>query len=347
MKAVQIVGPRLAKVVDVEEPSLNGVGRIKVRMERACLCGSDSPLFNYDFNALAEANGRDPSKQLFVPFVDLERGDPYPLQAGLSIHECLGTVVESTSNRFKEGDFVLALPDHHDGLVEYMCASDRRAIPLPKNAVSKEEILMTQPLGTVVWATQKLGNIVDWDTVVVGQGPMGLMISHMLAHMGARTVIGMDRVDDRLEVAKKMRATHTVNVDREDPVAAVAEITDGRLAGLVVEAVGHQMETVGLCMQLARRLGTVLCFGVPDYEHYQNFPYSEFFRKNLKMMASVGADVVPNFSLARDLIAQGRVDVSPLVTHILPFEEIQKGYELFVDRKDGAIKVVIDYESLK
>ena len=347
MKAAQIVGPRLAKVVDVDEPSLEGSGRIKVRIERACLCGSDSPLFNYDLNALIEAADRDPSQPLFVPFVDFERGDPYPLEVGLSIHECLGTVIESTSDRFQEGDFVLALPDRHDGLVEYLCARDTRAISLPRDAVSKEEILMTQPLGTVVWATQKLGNIVDWDTVVVGQGPMGLMIGHMLANMGARTVIGMDKLDYRLEAAKKMRATHTVNVDREDPVAAVTEVTDGRMADLVVEAVGHQMETVGMCMQLTKRLGTLLCFGVPDHENYQNFAYSEFFRKNLTLIASVGADVVPNFSLSRDLIAQGRVDVSPLVTHVLPFEDIQKGYEMFVDRTDGAIKVVIDYDSLR
>jgi threonine dehydrogenase-like Zn-dependent dehydrogenase len=56
--------------------------------------------------------------------------------------------------------------------------------------------------------------------------------------------------------------------------------------------------------------------------------------------------MVPNFSLARDMIAQGRINVSPLITHVLPFREVQKAYELFVDRKDGAIKVVLDYSNL-
>lgn len=84
---------------------------------------------------------------------------------------------------------------------------------------------------------------------------------------------------------------------------------------------------------------------MPDREDYDGFSYSEFFRNNLNLISSVGPNVVPNFTMARDLIAQGRIDVAPLVTHVLPFDQIQKAFELFVDRKDGAIKVVLDYEA--
>ena len=345
MFAAQIVAPRLTKIVDVAEPELAGNGQVKIKMERGCLCGSDSPLFDYDLNQIIDEAGRDPARRMSIPFIDYRKGDPYPMRVGQSIHECLGTVVQSTSPRFSEGDFVLALPSAHDGLVEYMVADANRAIHLPEDAVSKEEILMTQPLGTVVWACQKLGNLMDLDIVVAGQGPMGLLFTHMLANLGARTVIGLDRLDNRLDVAKQMKATHTVNVDRQDPVAAIREITNGKMADIVVEAVGHQMKTINECMNYVRRLGIVLCFGVPDHEHYEGFGYREFFGLNLNLISSVGPDVVPNFSLARDLIAQGRIDVSPLVTHTIPFSEIQHGYELFVDRKDGAIKVVLDYEN--
>ena len=75
--------------------------------------------------------------------------------------------------------------------------------------VPKEEILMTQPLGTVVCACQKLGNLLDQDIVVAGQGPMGLLFTHMLANLGARTVIALDKLDNRREAARQMHATHT------------------------------------------------------------------------------------------------------------------------------------------
>jgi threonine dehydrogenase-like Zn-dependent dehydrogenase len=163
----------------------------------------------------------------------------------MSIHECLGTVVETTSSRFKEGDFVLALPgDFQSGLVEYFCVRDELAIHLPREGVAPEHILVTQPLGTVIWACQKLGNIIDQDVVIIGQGPIGLLFSHLLSNLGARTIIAMDRIDARLAVSRKMRATHTINVSREDPIAMVREITHGKMADLVVEAVGHQADTL-------------------------------------------------------------------------------------------------------
>lgn len=344
MFAAQIVAQRMTRLVDVEEPKLTDDGQVKIRMERGCLCGSDSPLFDYDLNQVIDQAHREPERRMSIPFIDYD-SDPYPMRVGQSIHECLGTVVESTSPRFEEGDFVLALPNAHDGLVEYMVAAADRAIHLPKDAVPKEEILMTQPLGTVVWACHKLGNLLDLDIAVAGQGPMGLLFTHMLANLGARSVIALDRIDSRLEVARRMHATHTVNVDEQDPVEAIREITGGKMADICVEVVGHNMSTINTCMTFVRRLGTLLCFGVPDSANYESFSYQEFFRQNLSLISSVGPDVVPNFSLARDLIAQGRLDVSPLVTHTLPFSEIQKGYELFVDRQDGAIKVVLDYEN--
>jgi threonine dehydrogenase-like Zn-dependent dehydrogenase len=326
MIAAQIVAPRRVELLDIPEPKLDPAapGMIKVRLERACLCGSDSPFFDYDFGEAA-----------------------YPMRPGLSIHECLGTVAESTSTRFKEGDLVLALPlEHQGGLCEYFCVPDTLAIHLPRQPKPLEEILMTQPLGTVVWACQKLGNLLDKDVVVVGQGPMGLLFCHMMSNLGARTVIAMDKLDYRLQASCKMKATHAINVDREDAVAAVHEITRGKMADLVVEVVGHRATTLDLCLKMVRRLGSLLYFGVPDHEIESNFPILSFFRKNINLISSVGPDVVPNFSLARDMIAQGRIDVSPLVTHILPFQEVQKAYELFVDRKDGAIKVFLNYDSL-
>lgn len=275
MKAAQITAPRTVDLVEVAEPQLDGAaGQVKVRLERACLCGSDSPLFAYDLSDFS-----DPKTQRHLekgPLLPYDPRNPYPLMPGQSIHECLGTVTESTSTRFREGDFVLVLPSHMDGLQEFLVVNEKRAIPLPPDAVSKEEILMTQPLGTVIWAFRKLPNVLDMHTVVVGQGPMGLMITRMLSQMGARTVVALDRLDYRLEIARQMGATHTVNVTREDPYATVREMTEWQLADLIVEAVGHQTKTIGFCLDLVRPLGTMLAFGVPDESLYQAYRRTDF-----------------------------------------------------------------------
>ena len=341
MKAAQIVAPRKIELVDMEEPELSKdqPGMLKVRVERACLCGSDSPWFAYDHRASANSIPTRWSKPN-------DSSPTYPLAPGMAIHECLGTVVDSTSARFKEGDLILAMPPGQAGLCHYFCFSDAQAISLPRDAAPLEEILMTQPLGTVIWACKKLGNLLDLDTVVVGSGPMGLLIAHTLSNLGAKTVIALDKLDYRLEAARKMKATHTVNVDKQDPVEAVREITGGRLADVVFEAVGHQDYDLTGCLKLARNGGTLLAFGMPDRTVYDGFPIWDFLTRNLTVIGSEGPDPVPNYSLARDMIAQGRINVAPLISHVLPFQEIQKAFELFVDRRDKAIKVVLDYDSL-
>ena len=341
MKAAQIVAPRKIELVDIEEPELpkDQPGMLKVRVERACLCGSDSPWFAYDHRASANS--------IPTRWSDLDDSSPvYPLAPGMAIHECLGTVVSSTSKKYKEGDLVLAMPPGQAGLCHYFCFSDTQAVSLPRDVVPLEEILMTQPLGTVIWACKKLGNLLDLDTVVVGSGPMGLLTTHLLSNLGAKAVIALDKLDYRLAAARQMQATHTVNVSKHDPVEAVEKISDGKMADVVFEAVGHQDYDLESCMKLVRSQGTLLAFGMPDRTVYDGFPIWDFLTRDLTVIGSEGPDPVPNYSLARDMIAQGRINVAPLISHVLPFQEIQKAFDLFVDRKDKAIKVVLNYDSL-
>lgn len=323
MKAAQLVAPRRFEIVDAPKPDVDAAGpdSVLIRVERAAICASDMPTFAYDHPASA-----------------------YPMHPGVSIHECLGVIAASRSAGFREGDRVLALPNRSDGLADYFLSGGSRTIhvaPYPR----QDELLMLQPLGTVVWACRKLPNLLLKDAVVVGQGPMGLLIAHTLSNLGAKTVIAMDRLDYRLETSRRMRATHTVNVDKEDPVEAVKRITDGRMADLAFEVVGHQQETLNLCLDLVKRGGTVLAFGVPDDQIY-GVSYGKIIRQNIRLMGSIGPDVLNDFPMAMDMITQGRIDVAPIITHRLPFEQVQKGFEMFVNRTDGAIKVVLNYDGV-
>ncbi|MDA1192129.1 MAG: zinc-binding dehydrogenase, partial [Candidatus Poribacteria bacterium] len=227
---------------------------------------------------------------------------------------------------------------------EYFVNRAEQTIPLP-DGVFSNEILMSQPLGTVIWAARKLPNLIHANTVVLGQGPMGLLIDHVLSNMGAKTVIGIDGIDHRLSVAEKMRATHRLNPNKDDSVARVAELTDGRMADLVVEAVGHQTATLPQCFPHVRDGGTILAFGVPDDDIYP-VPFRELFFRNLTLIGSVIPQMQRDFPLAMDWITQGRIDVSPLITHEFRFEEdqVNAAYEMFTSHSDGVIKPIIHFE---
>ncbi len=321
MKAAQIVAPRQIEMIDIDKPDISSdpEGTVLIKTHMTAICGTDMPSFAMERLAA-----------------------DYPLSPGMTIHECIGVVVESKSDRFKEGDAVLALPGRIGGLAEYFVSHEAVTIPLVEFE-RKDCILMSQPLGTVIWACSKFGNLLNQDVVVMGQGPMGLLFTHLLSNLGAKTVVTTDLVDFRLEVSKQMQATHTINSTEVDTVAAVERITDGRMADVVIEVVGHQTETINQCMDLVKRDGTILAFGVPDDPTYP-FGFGNFFRKNIRFIGSVGPDAQNNFPLAMDMIAQGRMAVSPIITHRLPFTEVQRGFELSLHKKDEAIKIVLEYD---
>ena len=321
MRAAQVIAPKKYAIVDTDDLDIadEPAGSVVIKTGRTALCGSDMPVF--------------------ASQAPLSR---YPLAPGVSMHECIGVVAASKSGQFREGDAVLAIPRNKDGLAEYFVADDSATVALPDHE-HKDHILLSQPLGTVIWACRKLGSLLGRDTVVVGQGPMGLLIAHVLSNLGARSVIVTDVVDYRLAVSRVMRATHCINAAKEIVVDTVADITGGKMADVVIEAVGHQPDTINGCLDLVKRGGTVVAFGVPDQKIYP-FRFADFFRKNIRLIGSVGQDVQTDVPLAMDMIMQGRIDVAPLITHHLPFTDAQRGFDLALAKQDGAIKIIFEYE---
>jgi threonine dehydrogenase-like Zn-dependent dehydrogenase len=321
--AGQIFAPGRIRLIEAPEPTLvggpegaNGAGEIIFQPELACLCGSDLLFFDGDY-------------------------PEYPPQLGHSLHEMIGRVVQTNGTRFRAGDRVLCVPVNQEGLFERFRVSEQRAIPLdPRPPV--EQALLAQPLGTVIYALKKLPNLIDWDVAVVGQGPIGQMFCATLRNLGAREVIAIDRLESRLKTSPRMGATAVVDAAREDPVEAVRRITGGLMADLVIEAVGHRDQALNLCIELCRLNGHILFFGVPR-QQIDGISWRDLWLKNLCVHTSVNPDFVRDFPLAMRWISEGRVDLAPIITHRFPLAEIQTAFETFRDRKDGALKVFIDF----
>jgi threonine dehydrogenase-like Zn-dependent dehydrogenase len=140
-----------------------------------------------------------------------------------------------------------------------------------------------------------------------------------------------------------MGATHTVNADKENAAAVVNDLTEGMGADIVFEAVGHNTDTINQAMRLTRVGGTVLVFGVPDIDTYP-IDYTNFFRKNLRLVASVtSTQPALDHGLAMELISRGQIDVRPMISHELPYTEVQRGIDMVADRTDNALKVIFNF----
>jgi L-iditol 2-dehydrogenase len=341
MKAARWVDVGRVVCDDVPVPAVAD-GEILIKTAYASICGSD--LHSVYFSAPPES----------VP----------PGHPG---HESVGEVVESRCPGFEPGDRVLTVPFAVDGrcLAEFQALPGAACIRLPATA-PLSHLLMAQQLGTVVYALRSHPlDVIGKDAAVIGQGSAGAFFTFLLKRAGAARVLVSDKSPARLAYSRKLGADLTVDAGTVDAgtvdagtgdsgtgdagtgdfLAAVMEATGGRGAGVVVEAVGSR-ETFPLSVELAAPGATVVWFGLPEGTDDYPFSFPQFFRRALTAYSNFGAQGEPgleSFRYAVRLIADGAIDVSPLLTHMLPIERIDEAFRIAHDRTDNALKVSIKF----
>ena len=180
---------------------------------------------------------------------------------------------------------------------------------------------------------------------MIGQGSAGMFWAWTLKRAGAARVIVADRAPARLAAAPRFGADVVVDVRTDDLAAAVLDHTAGEGADFVVEAVGRK-ETLLQSISLCRTGGSLYWFGLPDTNDPVPIDFRLFFRRKLSAFSTYGAQVEPglaSFRAAVEHIRRGEIDVRPLLTHVLPVEEIAHAFELADHAADGALKVSISF----
>jgi threonine dehydrogenase-like Zn-dependent dehydrogenase len=319
MKTAQITARGRIEIVEAAPLPSPQPGQVVVAAETGCLCGSDIPFFS-------------------------EPQPSYPLAPGLSLHEIIARVTASASPSFKAGDRVLAMPLGLRGCADELLLGDDRLVPID-DVLSNDAAVVAQPMATVLSALSTIPNVIGKTVAVLGQGPIGLLFDHCLASLGAARIIGIDVRQARVARSSEFGATDAF-LSREpggtDAVERVAALTGGVMADLVVEAVGHEEQQFNLACALARDKGRLLYFGIPPD---QRIPVAlePVVRKSLTIHTSVPDDLRPFVKIAQRTIAAGRFDPARLVTHRFPFAQAQQAFETYRDRRDGALKVILDF----
>jgi threonine dehydrogenase-like Zn-dependent dehydrogenase len=225
---------------------------------------------------------------------------------------------------------------------EYVLVPDATAnlAPVP-DGLSDEQVLMCPDIMSTGFSGAESGSIRIGDTVAVfAQGPIGLCATAGARLMGATTILAVDSVPARLEMARRMGADHVVDFTKTDPVAEIMRLTDGRGVDVSIEALGRQ-ETFEGALRVLRPGGTLSSLGV--YSADLKIPLDAF-------LAGLGDHTIrttlcpggkERMRRLMEAIASGRVDTRPLVTHRFKLDDIEKAYDLFANQRDGVLKVAI------
>ena len=225
---------------------------------------------------------------------------------------------------------------------EYLLVPDAMAnLAVVPEGLSDEQVLMCPDILSTGFSGAESGRIRIGDTVAIfAQGPIGLCATAGARLMGASTIIGVESVPDRVALSRHMGADHVVDFSRTDPVSEILKITGGRGVDVAIEALGRQ-ETFEAALRVLRPGGTLSSLGV--YSADLRIPLDAFSAGlgDNRIVTTLCPGGKERMRRLMEVVASGRVDTAPLVTHRFALDDIERAYDLFAHQRDGVLKVAI------
>lgn len=225
---------------------------------------------------------------------------------------------------------------------EYLLVPDAMTnlAPVPEE-LTDEQVLMCPDIMSTGFSGAESGGVRIGDIVAVfAQGPIGLCATAGARLMGASTIIAVDAVPARMEIARKLGADHVVDFSKVNPVEEIMRLTDGRGVDVAIEALGRQ-QTFESALRVLRPGGTLSSLGV--YSADLKVPLDGFMTGlgDLTIRTTLCPGGKERMRRLMDVVANGRLDARALVTHRFKLDDIEKAYDLFAHQRDGVLKVAI------
>lgn len=338
MKAGLYHGPGKLEVTEVAIPSI-GPGEILVKVKATLICGTDvkafkrghhllSPPtpFGHEFTGDIAALGRDVNH--FSEGMRVVAVNSAPCNACFFCKRGQQNLCEDIL--FNWGTFA-----------EYIRVPARivrqNVHPIPPG-LSYEEAAFVEPLSCVILGNEA-ADIQRGDIVALagGTGPIGLMHLQLTINRGASKTIVIGLKDERWAVAKKLGASHLIDVEIEDPIAQVRGLTSGRGADVVIESAGLP-QVWEMALKLVRKGGCLVLFGGPPQGTTVSFDTARLHYGNLTIKG-IFHHTPRTVEKALSLLTSGIVKAKPLISARLPLEKLEEGLQMMIEGR--AIKVVI------
>lgn len=320
MWSYRIVAPYLFERTSIADktPENLAEGQVLLKFLAAGVCGSDMPAFRGARGRLPGDDGRSAAEK-----------DGFP------IHEIAGEVIASRHREHRRGDRVVGWASGFDGLMERV-VSDGDGLVSYDPALTPAEAVGLQPLACVLYACEQLPELSGRHVAIIGQGSIGLLFSFVAKAAGARRVTGVDPVD-RAGVAAAFGVDDAVRATSDRWVSRLAP---GDRADVVIEAVGHQVATLGHAIEAAAPGATVFYFGVADDDAYP-LSMRSMLRNNLTLKSGVTLDRRRVLELAGKFAAEHPDLLGRYLTHTVGLDDVQAAFDLACRPVPERIKIAI------
>lgn len=347
MKAAFLPGNSTTVLKEVEIP-IPGHGEVLIKMKSSTICGSDiRAIYREHLGKGPEGYqnkicGHEPSGQIVKCGPGLRRfkeGDRvviYHISGCGVCNDCRrGYMISCTS------PYRAAYGWQRDGgMAEYLLAEEKDLVLLPDSLTYSDGAQIACGFGTVYEGLEKIGICGNDAVLVVGLGPVGLASAMLAKAMGAQKVIGVDTVQERMDIALEKGLCDHVFVSDKDALSKIMEVTGGMGVERSVDCSGN---THGrqLAIRAARKWGKIVFIGEggtcefnpsPDIIHDQKTIYGSWVTNIWRMEELV------------ERIERWGIHPEDLITHRFTLDQVSEGFALMNEGKCGKVAIVFDEE---
>lgn len=333
------IGQLDLEMIDVPELTHD---RVLIKLDYVGVCGSDSHLFENGFIGESKVTqpmvlGHEPGGTVYAigdKVTDLKVGDRVAVEPGIPCWKC-DFCKQGKYNLCKNVYFYASLPVTEGCFAEYISHPANLCHKLPANVSTLEGALM-EPLAVGYHATNQANAQTGSSAVILGSGCIGLVTMLSLKSKGIHDITVVDLMQNRLDKASALGATHVINANTCDPVAKVLELTDGG-ADYVFETAGNAT-TIYQTAKMVKRGGTITLVGYTSSgDANMNINWiidNEVTIKTVFRYRNIYHTIIK-------LVSEGVIPLKEIASNIFEFDEIQKGMEYAIHNKDTVTKAVI------
>lgn len=330
-------------MISTPDPVIRNEGDVLIRVTHMGVCGSDMHYYTA---------GRIGSNTVEHPFVlghegsgvvehtgssvrGLSKGQRIAIEPAMACREC-DQCLSGRPNTCRNLKF-LGNPGQSPGLLsENIVMPEHCCFPLPEN-LDNENAVLAEPLSIAIWAADLAGISPEDSIGVLGCGPIGMSVLLYCRYLGAEKTYVTDKLDYRLEMATASGALWTGNPDLSDIVSGIMEKESAGL-DIVFDCCGKQ-EAMDQAIELMKPGGKIVIVGIPEFDRWslpadlsrrKEISFQNVRRQNGRMQRAI------------DLISEGSIDMSPMITHRYPFHEADKAFQLVSGYGDGVMKAIIE-----
>lgn len=325
MKTACTPGSIELRTVPIPQP---GPREILVRVKAAAVCGTDVHIRHWNAWAQARMNppvviGHEFSGEVVEIGSDVRTvrvGDRVSSESHIACNNC--QICHEGNRHVCPNTKCIGV--HQDGcFAEYIAIPEEIAFVYNDSALPWEQLALMEPLGVSVHGITDVP-LAARTVAIIGAGPLGQMGILTAKLTGAAQVIVLEPNAKRAALAKQLGADAVIDPTAEDPVAAVKALTGGYGPHVAVDFSGSKAG-MAAAMQYLRPEGQLTCVALPDQPI--SVSISDFGYRGCSIRGIAGRQMFENWEEMRGLLQRG-LDLSPIVTHVLPLEEFEQGLDM-------------------